>query len=299
LPQISQIVATQKVAVRKPYKGTEPKLFYAGIEGDFLQPSRMEPATSHLFAERDPAGNPYTLAQAQNGARPAPGTARVVYDVAHPQPWGMIPVFYLWTKSIAAGLLIVTAIVFGILSPRLVYQSGILAGVISPVAALLFIAITTLLLIADLDRPDRFYYILLKPNWRSWLVRGTWILIVYGILAVIWLAFGLFAGWVPRAVLALSAVAGAATACYSAFLFGQAKGRDLWQSPLPVASAGPGVHGGRRRPDSSDRSHGPSALHRRRRRPQRHSRARRCVDAHRHTRHSDGPERGLSPLIHR
>jgi formate-dependent nitrite reductase membrane component NrfD len=30
----------------------------------------------------------------------------------------------------------------------------------------------------------------------------------------------------------LSAVAGAAAACYSAFLFAQAKGRDLWQSPL-------------------------------------------------------------------
>jgi Fe-S-cluster-containing dehydrogenase component/formate-dependent nitrite reductase membrane component NrfD len=229
---ISQIVATQKVAVRKPYKGTEPKLFYTGIEGDFLQPSMMQPAASHLFAERDPAANPHTLAQAQNGAPPAPGTARVVYDVAHPQPWGMIPAFYLWTKSIAAGLLIVTAIVFGILSDRVVYHSGILAGVLSPAAAILFTAITAILLIADLDRPDRFYYILLKPNPRSWLVWGTWILIAYGILGAIWLAYGLFAGRVPRAVLALSAVTGAATACYSAFLFAQAKGRDLWQSPL-------------------------------------------------------------------
>jgi Fe-S-cluster-containing dehydrogenase component len=38
---VSTMIATQKVAARKPHKGTQPKLFYAGIEGDFLQPAMM------------------------------------------------------------------------------------------------------------------------------------------------------------------------------------------------------------------------------------------------------------------
>ena len=33
-------------------------------------------------------------------------------------------------------------------------------------------ALTTALLVVDLKRPDRFHYILLKANWRSWLVLG-------------------------------------------------------------------------------------------------------------------------------
>src|SRR5262247_935987 len=35
---VARTVATQKVSVRKPEKGTEPKLFYVGIEGDLLRP---------------------------------------------------------------------------------------------------------------------------------------------------------------------------------------------------------------------------------------------------------------------
>jgi formate-dependent nitrite reductase membrane component NrfD len=44
------------------------------------------------------------------------------------------------------------------------------------------------------------------------------------------------AGWeVPLSLLGVTAIAGAFTALYSGFLFNQAKGRDLWQSPvLPV-----------------------------------------------------------------
>jgi formate-dependent nitrite reductase membrane component NrfD len=62
---------------------------------------------------------------------------------------------------------------------------------------------------------------------------GTWILIAYSILAAIWLVLGLrFGDSIAIPIIALAALAGALTACYSGFLFGQAKGRDLWQSPL-------------------------------------------------------------------
>ena len=103
---------------------------------------------------------------------------------------------------------------------------------VSPALALVFLTITLFLLIVDLKRPGRFFYIVTKPNFRSWLVLGGYILFAYGGLAALWLTYGLtqdsVAPWLfwPTALLAL------ASAGYSAFLFGQAKGRDLWQSPL-------------------------------------------------------------------
>jgi Fe-S-cluster-containing dehydrogenase component/formate-dependent nitrite reductase membrane component NrfD len=231
---VGRIIATQKVAARKPHKGTRPKLFYTGIEGDFLQPSMMEPQATHLFAERQPEDRSATNELQIGSTRSNPGAAKVVYDVGHRQPWGSIPAFYLWTKSMAAGVLMVAALLYAVLP--LAHQSAggrSLLTVMAPAAALLFSGITTLLLIADLHRPDRFYYILIKPNPRSWLVVGTWILILYSILAALWLACGVgFSGPIPVPIIAAGAIAGAAAAGYSAFLFAQAKGRDLWQSPL-------------------------------------------------------------------
>ncbi len=228
---VSTIIATQKVASRKPHKGTQPKLFYAGIEGDFLQPEMMIPQSSHLFAAHNPAANPNGLLDM--GVTHAPGSARVVYDVAHPQPWGSIPSFYLWTKSIAAGVLMVAAILLGLTSSTdFPAATNLLLRVVSPAITIIFVGITALLLIADLKRWDRFYFILIKPNPTSWLVWGTWILIAYGALATAWFACGWLGIAVPDALTLLAAIAGIGSACYSAFLFAQAKGRDLWQSPL-------------------------------------------------------------------
>ncbi len=226
-----RMVASGKVAVRKPHKGTEPKLFYAGIEGDFLDPSLMTPQASYLWAERAPDGNPYALPPAHAEPKPAPGAARVVYDVAHQRPWGLIPVFYLWTKSIAAGLLIVATLLLGF-GPPILRDGGPLLGTGAPLAAMVFLAITTALLIADLDRPDRFYFILTKSNIRSWLVRGTWVLMLFGALAFAWFAWAwLMRAAPPPAIRWAAAAAGVGSACYSAFLFAQGRGRDLWQNP--------------------------------------------------------------------
>jgi Fe-S-cluster-containing dehydrogenase component/formate-dependent nitrite reductase membrane component NrfD len=227
---ISHMVATQKVAARKPQKGTNPKLFYAGIEGDFLQPSMMEAQPAHMFAEQNPGMNQHAAGRTENG-RGTPGVARVVYDVAHPQPWGWIPALYLWTKSIAAGVLIVGGILGGLRLEAISSLMPFLATA-TPALALAFLAITTVLLIADLKRWDRFYYIVIKPNPGSWLVWGTWILISASAVAALWLVLGVLNQKIPSALLWLAAPLGLASACYSAFLFAQAKGRDLWQSPL-------------------------------------------------------------------
>jgi Ni/Fe-hydrogenase subunit HybB-like protein len=54
----------------------------------------------------------------------------------------------------------------------------------------------------------------------------------YGALCLTWFIIGVRYNGVPGWLIIVTALAAAASACYSAFLFAQAKGRDLWQSPL-------------------------------------------------------------------
>jgi Fe-S-cluster-containing dehydrogenase component/formate-dependent nitrite reductase membrane component NrfD len=158
--------------------------------------------------------------------------ARRVYDVgeSHYQSWGWEVYSYTWTKSIGAGVFFLPALF-------------VLAGLIDPdaatigiaaVASLVFIGITTVLLILDLEQPTRFHWVLLRPNWNSWLVKGGYILTATGgVLTAV------AAGWLlgfddlvtHPVTLGVGAVLAAATAVYTAFLFSQSKGRDLWQSP--------------------------------------------------------------------
>jgi Fe-S-cluster-containing dehydrogenase component/formate-dependent nitrite reductase membrane component NrfD len=222
--RVSRIVAEEKVSVRKPQKGTQPKLFYVGIEGDLLEPTRLERKNGYLWAEGGDRS-------AQTGAGVANFDSQVtreVYDVAHLAPWGWKIGAYLWTKSIAAGALLVAAVLMGLSGGA----SSPLTKIASPLVALIGLGLTGALLIFDLKRPKRFSYLLTKPNPRSWLVIGAWILMAYGGLAFAWLVTGFFSAAIPAALVGAAAAAGAAAACYSAFLFAQARGRDLWQSPL-------------------------------------------------------------------
>src|ERR1700677_2858569 len=49
---VSRTVATKKISVRKPQKGTQPKLFYVGIEGDLLEPTRISRKDTYFAADR-------------------------------------------------------------------------------------------------------------------------------------------------------------------------------------------------------------------------------------------------------
>ncbi|HVG90715.1 MAG TPA: 4Fe-4S dicluster domain-containing protein [Alphaproteobacteria bacterium] len=209
------VIATRKTSVRKPEKGTLPKLHYVGIHQDLLQPTRLLKQNTLLFADRRDA--PITLGKFDARA------TREVYDVPHPAPWGWKIAAYLWTKSIAAGVLLVSALLM-VLGHR-----NSLTNVVSPIIALGGVATTLALLIFDLKRPDRFLYMLTTPNFRSWLVLGGNILVVYGALAAAWLYFGSSKSDVPRVIVWPTIVLAIATAAYSAFLFAQAKGRDFWR----------------------------------------------------------------------
>jgi Fe-S-cluster-containing dehydrogenase component/formate-dependent nitrite reductase membrane component NrfD len=215
--RVNDIIGVQKTTVRKPDKTTKPNVYYVGVEQDLLVPTKIDTSESHLWAEKYPGEDRYTP---PNGN----GSAREVYDVPHPTPWGWKIGSYLWTKSIAAGVLLVAALL------HLVTGDAGSLNTINPIVALLFTGLTTFLLVIDLKRPERFHYLLIKPNPGSWLVIGGYILIAYGLIATVWLGAWRLSGSVPITIIVVGVLLALASACYSAFLFAQARGRDLWQS---------------------------------------------------------------------
>ena len=223
---ISRRIAGDKITVRKPEKGTRPKLFYVGVEGDLLSPNMMQPQTTHFWADKNPGEDLYALSERPQ--HPIPAGAREVYDVPHMIPWGNKIATYLWSKSIAAGVLLLAALFLTMDFE----QDDLILNFFSPVVALIFLTATMLLLVFDLKKPMRFIYLLTKPNFDSWLVLGGYVLILYGVLACIWLGQRITAGTVSRWIVWSTALFAIASAGYSAFLFAQARGRDFWQSPL-------------------------------------------------------------------
>ena len=143
--------------------------------------------------------------------------------------WGWPVSAYVWTKAIAAGsgMVLAAAALFGNdLAPAGIQWTAWLM-------ASLFLGLTGFLLVVDLDQPKRFAWVLLRPQWRSWLVRGAVIISVYAALLAVWLYRLVLGHGIGQGVLAwLVLVCGGLTAVYTAFLFAQARGRDFWQSPL-------------------------------------------------------------------
>jgi formate-dependent nitrite reductase membrane component NrfD len=155
--------------------------------------------------------------------------ALAAYDVSHARPWGWQVPAYCWTKSIGSGVLAVPAIAmaFGRLSGNRVRDIALAT------VALLFTALTTVLLVWDLDHKERFLRVVFTPQSKSWLARGAFILIAYsGLCGVFW--FAAVAGFSLAASVLLwpTVLVGFCAAAYTAFLFGQCEGRDLWQTPL-------------------------------------------------------------------
>ncbi|MGH7855178.1 MAG: 4Fe-4S dicluster domain-containing protein [Candidatus Binatia bacterium] len=224
---VSRRIALEKVSVRKAEKGTKPKLFYVGVEGDLLNPTMMEPQTTYFWAEKDPGEDLYALKSA-NPDRPIPGVAREVYDVPHMVPWGKKIASYLWTKAISAGVLLLSALFLNMGFE----QDIILLGFIAPLVSIIFLGATMVLLVFDLKKPGRFFFLLIKPNLNSWLTLGGYVLMIFGVLMVVWLVQMYREGTVSPWVMWPAALFAIASAGYSAFLFAQARGRDFWQSPL-------------------------------------------------------------------
>ncbi len=226
--RIAQLVGRDSVAVRRPEQGTEPKLFYLGADATALMPEALPQPLGAMWNE--PPAAPSAAQTGENWLAHAEH-AQVAYNVHHKRPWGWRVSAYLLTKSLSAGLFLAVA---GLFTAGVNAAAPLALPAVA--AALVFLGLTALLLVVDLKRPDRFLYIVFKPQWRSWLTRGTYVLIGYGGLLALWWLVEFFAPAPPLAFTWLVAVFAILTAIYTAFLFGQAEGRDLWQEPLLPAS---------------------------------------------------------------
>jgi len=225
---LTRTIARKAVEVRKPELGTQPKVFYKGVDQSLLDPrAAARPAEGYWGASRE--------VPQEEGSVPfsgAPAAARVAYDVPRDGlPWGAKVSTYLLAKSVGGGALMIGGALLALGQP----PRWLGEWAWGPLFALLGIALATACLVADLKRPERFLLLLLRPQPKSWLVKGAYVLIASSILALAW-----FAGYGSDAVSksvwqlggALGVLAGVATCGYTAFLFAQAKGRALWQSPL-------------------------------------------------------------------
>jgi formate-dependent nitrite reductase membrane component NrfD len=271
--EISQLLATQKVTVRKPEQGTSPKLFYINGNDISLHPTatRRSPET-FMWADvvggegsggaeerrsggaEERRGRKHAISGAelrspqpqgaswagpiQIGGTMAEQMVQVGYNAQHKIPWHWPVPAYLVTKAIGSGVMILFAlgIAFGW------FRFEALTAVLTSFLSVLFIALTTGLLVYDLEKPERFLYILFRPQWRSWLARGAVFLIAFSLVAGLWwlIEFGTYLNWFNDSVardsrpylLFLGFPLAIGVATYTAFLFAQAEGRDLWQSSL-------------------------------------------------------------------
>ncbi len=261
--EIAKTVAQFRTTVRKPEQGTRPKVLYIEGEDVAMHPTaaatpkqmifsdvvgehdskpkrrlpvlsndaRHDPPLRRGAAQGEPAGGPI-----RSAGTIAEHMVQVAYNAQHKIPWHWPVPAYLVTKGIATGIFLFFTL--GLALNLFSYDATMWtwAGALSVVAAL----VTTALLVYDLERPERFLSILLRPQWRSWLTRGAFLLVGFSMVSTAWvgLAAVQMLGWVgpqPGLVTALTWTTmplAFGAAVYTAFLFAQAEGRDLWQSPL-------------------------------------------------------------------
>ena len=218
---VALIAQRDATTVRKPEKGTLPKVFYIGADASVLQPEVA--ARPFLYKEGQvllrPLGSPSPDAS-------QPGAPRVDYDTPHVKPWGLDMALYLLTKGIATGAMLLSALLWWL------GDHSALTRIAGPAISLIFIIATAVLLIVDLERPERFLYILIRPNMKSWMVWGAYFLTAHGAVSALWLAAGWFdIGALLGALVWPAIVVSILATCYTGFLFAQGLARDLWQGP--------------------------------------------------------------------
>jgi Fe-S-cluster-containing dehydrogenase component/formate-dependent nitrite reductase membrane component NrfD len=216
--RIGRLIAGQETRVRRPELNTEPKVYYIEADAESLIPGAVPRDRHYLCSERLPEVN----AASGNGH-----LARTVYDIPRRIPWGKLVPWYFWTKALATGPILISALLLilgGVRAPELF-------GLFVPMFSILMGFTSTLFFIGDLEHPERYLKTLVHPNFRSWQVWGSYLLIVFIGYMFLWAIAGIYGRNAPMypllwpGVLIASLVAG-----HSGSLLRQARGRDLWSS---------------------------------------------------------------------
>src|SRR5512143_796358 len=265
--EISHKLAGAQATVRKPEQGTGPKLFYINGNDWSLHPTASPVNDSYMWADKiteqnvsayehgayalpvlsSKSGAPIRTPQEQGsplngpiqiGGRVAEHMVQTAYNAQHKIQWHWELATYIVTKNIAGGLFMLLCL-HSILNPA---GFSPLAFLSAGFTAMAFMLLTVVLLIKDLSQPKRFFYILLRPQWKSWLTRGAFILIGFTVVAGCWWLIEAATYWGLMSHALASSIRPFATwltfplalftVIYTAFLLGQAEGRDMWQSPL-------------------------------------------------------------------
>ncbi|KAA0229038.1 MAG: 4Fe-4S dicluster domain-containing protein [Armatimonadetes bacterium ATM1] len=218
--EVSQLVRMKATRARREEQGTGPNVRYVGASELTLVPGIARRERSYMWSER-----PSSQVESPNTDRDVRPDATVSLDVEAKVEWGWPVALYLLTKSIAGGaaLLAPFSSVLGVAPPRFFFEA----------IALAFTAITVFLLVEDLAKPMAFYRLFTRPNWNSWLVKGGVLLSVFGATTAAILVLDVFSpgGELVEPLRWVNALLGALVAGYTAFLFRQCKGRDLWEGP--------------------------------------------------------------------
>jgi len=174
----------------------------------------------------------------QIGGRVAEQMVQTAYNAQHKIQWHWELPLYLVTKNIAGGLFMLLSL--GVMFHLFPFDS--LTFLAAGFTSMVFTLITVILLIKDLSQPKRFLNILLRPQWKSWVARGAFIMVGFTAVAGLWwlLEGASYLNWLPAGIMAMLRPVAAwlvfpfalFTVIYSAFLLGQAEGRDMWQTPL-------------------------------------------------------------------
>ena len=219
----TKIINRDDTAVRAPEQNTNPKVYYRGADQASLDPLRTAIASDGMIWADTTPDHP-SLPPDTHGL-----VGRTAYTTTHGMTWKEKVSGYLVTKAVAAGAMLVAALL--VLLGHEGEQAAV--GVVPPMIAGVFLALTGVLLVADLKQPGRFHYLLTKGSWESWLVKGAYILMGFAALTALWWIGGLADSGGLLQVLAIpTALFAAGTAGYTAYLFAQCEGRDLWQTPL-------------------------------------------------------------------
>ncbi len=217
--RLSGLIAREAVTVRKAEYNTSPNIYYFKGSRQTLDPTAA--GQSGIYKQGEAGEQTKDMVPEWDNK---PGESRTVYDVFHKIPWDTKIIGYLMTKGMSAGLLILSLIMW-----RLGYTSSLFT-IWMPILSGILLAATGGLLITDLKRPERFYYILIRPNWGSWMSWGTYFIALDSLLTALWVlsAMGGATSWMntlwwPTIVMA------ALASIYTGFFFAQAAARDLWR----------------------------------------------------------------------